>query len=162
MAGSREAAARAARDDVERRIAQVEGRLHQREREDAGELTDVDQHAADLGSEVYDREQDVQRLEALRDQLRTLDDAVARPDAVPVPAGERLAPDPDDDTTPLDAVEEDPVDLGAIPMDQEDTIDKDPQDLDAPGSVYQDGDTEPDVGDPDDVDLDVDRRYRPE
>ena len=160
--GSREDAANAARADVERRIAELEERLHRRESEQAGELTDVDQHAGDLGTELYDREQDEQRLETLREQLRALDDAVARPDAPPVPAGERLAPDPDDDATPLDEVEPDPVDLGSIPMGREGPVDTDPQDLDAPGSVYQEGDTEPDVGEPDGVDLDVDRRYRPD
>lgn len=162
MADERRAAARAERAELEARIAQIERRLGQRESEAAGELADVDQHPADLGTETYDRERDLQRLEEFREELRALDDAIENPHDVPVPAGERLAVDPDDDRTPLDAVEPDPVDLAAIPMGRDETIDKDPQDLDSPGMVYWEGSGEADVGDRDDVELDGERFYRPE
>lgn len=157
MGQDRRRAALAEREDIERRMADIERRLHDRESEAAGELADVDQHPADTGTETYDRERDLQRVETLREELRALDDAIENPYDAPVPASERLAIDPGDDRTPMDEVQPDPVDLAAIPMGREETIDMDPQDLDAPGMLYREG-----VGDPDDTELDVDRRYRPE
>lgn len=155
-----------AREGIEAEIARIEARLGRRESEAAGELPDADQHPAELGSETYDRERDEQRLEELRERVRQLDDAIEHPGATPPPAGERLTAEvdeeEDDDSTPLDAVEPDPEDLGAIPMGSEEALDKDAQDLDAPGAVYREGAGAPEVGDPDDIELEAERRYRPQ
>jgi hypothetical protein len=162
MADSRQAAQLEMRRDIEARIARLEERLGQRESDSAGELPDVDQHPGELGSELYDRQQDIQRLETLQEQLRALDDAAARPDAPPVPPGERLAARPDaDDATPLDEPAPRPPDLGAIPMGRDESVDKDPQDLDAPGMLSHEGANAPDVGDPDPDAAPDERRYRP-
>jgi hypothetical protein len=162
MADSRQAARLEMRQDIEARIAQIEERLGQRESESAGEFPDVDQHPGELGSELYDRQQDIQRLETLREQLRALDDAAARPGASPVPPGERLPRRPDaDDATPLDEPAPPPPDLAAIPMGRDETLDKDPQDLDAPGMLYREGADAPEVGDPDPDAAPDERRYRP-
>jgi hypothetical protein len=155
-------ARRADRDEITARIDELEARLREAEGEGTGELSDVDQHPGDRATELYEREQDIQRLETLREELRMLDDASARPDAPPVPRGERLQPDPDgDDSTPLDEPEP-REDLSAIPMGKQPKLDPESPPIDAPGMVYTDGAEEPAVGDPDPKQERIERRgYRP-
>lgn len=149
------------RDEIVARIAELEARLREPEGEGAGELSAVDQHPADRGTELYDREADVQRLDALRDELRHLDDAAANPDAPPVPRGERLQADPEgDDSTPLDRPEP-PEDLSAIPMGKQPKLDPETAPIDAPGMVYSEGSDEPAVGDPDPEQERIEGSYRP-
>ena len=157
---AREQTVREGRDEITARIDEIEARL--REGDQSGELAGVDQHPGDRGTELDERQRDVQRLESLREELRILDDAAANPDAPPVPRGERLQPDPDgDDTTPLDepAPRED---LSAIPMGRQPKLDPESAPIDAPGMVYTDGAEEPAVGDPDPEQEKIERRgYRP-
>ena len=149
------------REEIVTRIAEPEARLREPAGERAGELAAVDQHPADSATDLYEREQDVQRLEALRDELRLLDDVAANPDAPPVPRGERLQPDPDgDDTTPLDRPEP-PEDLSAIPMGKQPRLDPETPPIDAPGMVYSEGSDEPAVGDPDPEQERIEGSYRP-
>jgi hypothetical protein len=157
-----ETARRADRDEIVARIDELEARLREPEGEGAGELSDIDQHPGDRATELDDRQRDVQRLEALREDLRRVDDAAANPDAPPVPRGERLQPDPDgDDSTPLDEPEP-PEDLSAIPMGRQPKLDPEAPPIDAPGMVYTDGAEEPAVGDPDPEQERIEKRgYRP-
>ncbi len=151
-----------ARQEIAARIEELEARLREPEGDQAGELAAVDQHQGDRGTELYDREQDIQRLETLREELRMLDDAAANPDLPPVPRGERLQPDPEgDDATPLD--EPEPVeDLSAIPMGKQPAIDLESPPIDAPGMVYTEGRDDPAVGDPDPEQERIESRgYRP-
>ena len=158
---AQEQAAQGGREEIVARIEELEARMGDPEGEQAGELAGLDQHLGDRATELYDREQDIQRLETLREELRMLDDAAANPDAPPVPRGERLQPDPDgDDSTPLDRPEP-PEDLSAIPMGKQPRLDPEAPPIDAPGMVYTEGSDEPAVGDPDPEQERIEGRYRP-
>lgn len=167
----------------------------------ADELAAYDQHQADGGSELYERE----RAEGSAEELEARLAAIARAEerlaagtygvsvqsGAPIPderlealpwaertaeeeSAARRAPEyasgaPDaDDSTPLDVVEPDPVDLAAIPLsDAHDPV-YDPQEdadevaLDMPGQVYDGDGGAPSVGVPDPDDAAVERNYRPD
>jgi DnaK suppressor protein len=184
----------------------VEEALRQRRQEqatdiDADELAAYDQHQADGGSELYERERAEGSAEELEDRLRAIARAEERLAAgtygvsvesgAPIPEerlealpwAERTAeeesagrhvpeyasgvPD-DDDSTPLDVVEPDPVDLAAIPLSETHEPVYDPQEdgdevaLDMPGQVYTGEGAAPSVGVPDPDDPAVERNYRPD
>lgn len=50
------------------------------ERESVGELSNSDQHPADMGTETFEREKDLSILESLERELRELDGAIRRVD----------------------------------------------------------------------------------
>src|SRR5919199_1143788 len=58
--------------------ARIERELRELAAPEDSELADVDQHLADYGSELYDREADEGRLDDLREELRAVERAEAR------------------------------------------------------------------------------------
>ena len=103
-----------------------------------------------------------ERLEALPAAELTTEEEAGREalDRAPEPTAEG------DDTTPLDRVEPPPPDLADIPMRSGDGAGGTPDDdltesLDAPGEVYADGRSIPQVGEEDPEDRDLAGRYRP-
>lgn len=168
---------------------------------EAGELATYDQHQADSGSELYERERSEGSAEELEERLAAIARAEERlaggsygvsvVSGAPIPderleavpwadrtaeeeSADRHAPDfapaaaGGDTETPLDEVEPDPVDLGAIPLSDTDEPVYDPQEdgdevaLDMPGQVYPSEGAAPAVGAPDPDDAAVERNYRPD
>jgi hypothetical protein len=149
------------RQRLEEELRRLEAELAVRESDAGGELGDTDQHQADAGTEMFDREWALGRIEDLRARLDPARAAeagsgrVVRPGVVMPPA------DPDDDTTPLDEEEPPPPDLASIPM----AADPDggtTEDLHAPGELYHDGQTVPDVGQHEADDDLIEGSYRPD
>jgi DnaK suppressor protein len=64
------------RERIERAIAEIEGSEPQAP--DAIEVTHLDQHLADQGSDLYEKERDEGRLEDLREQLAAVERAEQR------------------------------------------------------------------------------------
>jgi len=145
-------------DELRAEIERLRASLAVDHRDAAGDLSVVDQHPADSATDLHDRERTLGRILDLEERLRRMEMG-ADPDDAPVPA----PGDDADTTTPLDDPGPTPQDLASIPMGTAPPIDDDADqeaDLDAPGMVYREGRTEPDVGE-DDEDP-VDRRYRPD
>lgn len=100
-----------------------------------------------------------ERLEVLPTAERTVEEEAR--------LARTAAPGTGDDQTPLDRVESSGPNIADIPMrrDDEQVPDRDDDDmvesLDAPGEVYADGRSIPDVGDEDPDDDEIAGRYRP-
>jgi hypothetical protein len=137
---------------LEEQLRRREAELAVSEREATGELADVDQHQADTATETMDRERTLGRVEELRARL---DPAHA---GGPGPA--RAAPA--DDRTPLDEPAERPPDLASLPAREGSGNGDTTQDLEAPGELYRDGRTVPDVGEPEPGDDAIEGAYRPD
>lgn len=168
-----------------------------------GDLASYDQHQADAGTELYERERAEGMIEDYRRDLaavaraqqrlaagtygRSVESGEIIPDdrleAVPwaertIAEEERFAarggaapeyPPGDDDRTPLDRVEPDPVDLASIPMSGDHRPVVDPQEdgdrveIDmGEGEAYHGEGGAPEVGETEDDDDAVERLYRPE
>jgi len=140
---------------LEEELHRLEAELAVPEREAAGELSDAAQHQADQGTETYDREWAEGRIEELRARL-----AAWNAGRVVRPGVERIA-DPADDRTPLDEPDVPPPDLASLPMAEADAADT-TLDLDAPGEVYKEGRTVPDVGEDEPGDDAIEGSYRPD
>lgn len=71
----------AERTRVESLIAHLRGEgLDRAENDQVGEISDYDQHPADLGSETFEREKDLSILESLEAELAELEAALRRLD----------------------------------------------------------------------------------
>jgi hypothetical protein len=141
------------RRHLEEQLRRREAELAVSEREASGELADVDQHQADTGTETMDRERTLGRVEELRARL---DPAHAGGPGV------ARAPAADDDRTPLDEPAERPPDLASLPTGEGAGDGDTTQDLEAPGELYQDGRTVPDVGEREPGDDAIEGAYRPD
>jgi hypothetical protein len=137
---------------LEEELRRREAELAVSQREATGELAYTDQHQADMGTETMDRERTLGRVEELRARL---DPAHV---AGPGPARAAWA---DDDTTPLDEPAERPPDLASLPA-REAQDGGTTQDLEAPGELYRDGRTLPEVGEPEPGDDAIEGAYRPD
>lgn len=116
----------------------------------AGELSSVDQHPADSGSDLYERERTLGRINDLENRIREIEGGVAADASGVVPGGSSRDA-AGDVTTPLDEPAPPPTDLVTIPMGAAPELDDPDQeaDIDGPGAIYRDGRTNPDVGDGD-------------
>jgi hypothetical protein len=141
---------------LEEELHRLEAELAVPEREAAGDLSDAAQHQADQGTETFDREWAEGRIEELRARLGGWN--VGR---VVRPGVERIA-DPEDDRTPLDEPDQPPADLASLPMAEEGDAPDTTLDLEAPGEVYKEGRTTPDVGEPEPGDDALEGSYRPD
>gem|GEM_PF-6935243 len=129
----------------------------------AGEMSHYDQHQADSGTELADRESTVGDIAELEERLRRLEQGLpGRPEPYVPPS------DPDDVSTPLD--EPAPREqLNAIPMGgTRADLEADPQEQDdlpytaMPGEVYSSEHGPAHVGRTDEDDDRLERRYRPD
>ncbi|HWH13524.1 MAG TPA: hypothetical protein VNT51_02180 [Miltoncostaeaceae bacterium] len=129
----------------------------------AGEMAHYDQHQADSGTALADRESTVGVIAELEERLRRLEAGLPEQPERYVPPS-----DPDDVSTPLD--EPAPREqLNAIPMGgTRADLEADPQEEDdqpymaMPGEVYTGEQGPPQVGRPDEDDGDLERTYRPQ
>jgi hypothetical protein len=138
---------------LEEELRRREAELAVPEREAAGELAGTDQHQADAGTETMDRERTLGRIQELRARLD--------PAHAGGPGPVRAAP-ADDDRTPLDEPAERPPDLASLPVGDGTEGGGTTQDLEAPGEIYRDGRTVPEVGEPEPGDDAIEGTYRPD
>ena len=141
---------------LEEELHRLEAELAVPAREAAGELSDAGQHQADQGTETFDREWAQGRIEELRARLGAGNAGRA------VRPGVERAPDPADDRTPLDEPGDPPADLARVPMAEGPGAPDTTLDLDASGELYQEGRTNPDVGEDEPGDDALEGSYRPD